>query len=156
MSNKTQAMRILEREGISYSVHNYSAAETDAVQVALAVGASPDVVYKTLVVRRASGKPLLVMIPANSVLDLKKLAKILKEKKVKMASLKEAEKMTRMKKGGISAIALLNRGFEMMIDDGVNALENVYVSAGKRGIQIQLKTKDLLTVTEASVVDVVC
>ena len=96
------------------------------------------------------------MIPANSVLDLKKLAKILKEKKVKMASLKEAEKMTRMKKGGISAIALLNRGFEMMIDDGVNALENVYVSAGKRGIQIQLKTKDLLTVTEASVVDVVC
>ena len=154
MAEKTQAMRILEGRRIPYELHHYDASETNAEQVAVAIGASPSEVYKTLVVQRQYGKPLLVMIRANAELDLKKLAKILGEKKIKMASHRDAERMTGLQSGGISALALLNRGFDIFIDNDSLKNDKITVSGGRRGIQIRLSTLELISVVNAKTVDV--
>jgi Cys-tRNA(Pro)/Cys-tRNA(Cys) deacylase len=154
MTNKTLAMRILDGHGIPYEVHHYSTTETDAGLVATAIGASPNEVFKTLVVQRMAGKPMLVMIPANKKLDLKKLAKTIDEKKVKMASHEEAERITGLQAGGISAIALLNRGFDIFVDAEAMKHNKIYISAGNRGIQIRLGLEDMLSITSAKVITV--
>jgi Cys-tRNA(Pro)/Cys-tRNA(Cys) deacylase len=154
MTDKTQAMRILERKGIPYEVHHYAATGTNAVSVAIAVGASPNEVFKTLVVQYLSGKSMLVMIPANMNLNLKKLAKAVGEKKVKMATHHEAERVTGLQVGGISAIPLLNQGFVILLDAEAENHKRIYISAGKRGIQIRLAVEDLLSITKAKMVTV--
>ncbi len=154
MTDKTQAMRILERKGIPYEVHHYAATGTNAVSVAIAVGASPNEVFKTLVVQYLSGKSMLVMIPANMNLNLKKLAKAVGEKKVKMATHHEAERVTGLQVGGISAIPLLNQGFVILLDPEAENHKRIYISAGKRGIQIRLAVEDLLSITKAKMVTV--
>ena len=154
MTDKTQAMRILEGKEIPYEIYPYSTRETNAVHVATAIGASPNEVFKTLVAQRLSGKLMLVMIPANMNLNLKKLAKAVDEKKVKMATHQEAEDVTGLQIGGISAIALLNQGFEIILDAEAENHSRIYVSAGKRGIQIRLAVKDLLSITKAKVISV--
>jgi len=103
--------------------------------VAEALGLPASQVYKTLVVVRERGKPLLVMIPGDRELDLKRLAKAIGEKKLRMATHKEAESLTGLQVGGISALALLNRRFEVYIDRAATKLERVLVSAGRRGIE---------------------
>jgi Cys-tRNA(Pro)/Cys-tRNA(Cys) deacylase len=108
-------------------------------------------VFKTLVVEEEPphGKPLLVMVPATSELDLKALASLLAVKRLRMASHADAERHTGLKVGGISAIALAGRGFETLIDDSAVALDEVLVSAGERGFDVALRPAHLFAVTNA-------
>jgi Cys-tRNA(Pro)/Cys-tRNA(Cys) deacylase len=71
-----------------------------------------------------------------------------------MASHSEAEALTGLQVGGISALALLNKGFVILLDESARAYEEVYVSGGQRGVDLKLKTADLVKVTRARVVDV--
>jgi len=96
---------------------------------------------------------MLVMIPSNAQLDLKKVARAVGEKKVKMASHKEAESMTGLQVGGISALALLNWGFVPLIDLQARDHQTIYISAGKRGLQISLSPIDLINITSAREID---
>ncbi len=153
MKTKTLAMRILEGKNIDYEVHSYANSVRDAELVADGIGAKREEVYKTLIVVRSTNKPLLVMLPANKQLNLKILANEVGEKKLKMASHHEAEELTGLQVGGISALALLNRGFSIYIDRSAQKLEKIYVSAGQKGLQIHLKTEDLIRVTKARLVD---
>ncbi|MFN8496450.1 MAG: aminoacyl-tRNA deacylase [Anaerolineae bacterium] len=149
---KTNAMRALDQRHIAYTPVVYGAA-TDfhtATEVADIVGEPYDIVYKTLVVLRDKGKPLLVMIAADREVDLRLLAKSVGEKRLRMATLKEAEKLTGLQVGGISALALLGKGFEALIDEPALAQQDIYVSAGRRGTQIRLSVADLVTVTQAT------
>ena len=152
---KTQAMRILEGKKIPYDLLIYPAFEKDAEIIASILNLSPADVYKTLVAVRGSSKPLLLMIPANTKLDLKKVAKIVGEKKVKMASQQEAELLTGLQVGGISALALINKGFAPFLDKSAMEKKKMYVSAGKRGYQIGIDPQDLLAVTKSKVIDAV-
>ena len=108
-----------------------------------------DSVYKTLVALPTQGKPMLVMVAGSRELNLKKLAKAVGEKKVQMASKKEAEKLTGLQTGGISALALLHKNFPVYIDQPALALDRVLVSAGKRGVNLELPVEDLIRVTNA-------
>jgi len=112
-------------------------------------------VYKTLVVRReAKGKkPLLVMTPAGRELNLKALAAALGEKKLHMTTQREAETLTGLQTGGISALALVNRGFEVCLDRDAQALTHVHISAGQRGANLRLPVADLIRLTHAKLVD---
>jgi len=122
----------------------------DAEEIAALLGLPPAQLFKTLVVLRPDkGKPILVMIPANQQLDLKKVAQVAGEKKLTMASHAEAEAITRLQVGGISALALLNRGFDIFIDDSALAFEQIYVSGGQRGLDVKIKTTDLIGITDA-------
>jgi Cys-tRNA(Pro)/Cys-tRNA(Cys) deacylase len=152
MAQKTLAMRLLEGKKVSYQVHTYPGRERDAMVVARHLGVPAGQVFKTLVVTRERGKPILVMIPADSQLDLKRLAKELGEKKVQMASHQEAEQLTRLQVGGISPLALLNKGFQITIDVAARQYESIYISAGEKGINLQVGVVDLLRITGARVI----
>ena len=151
---KTNAMKLLEGKKVPYESYSYPANLRDAQEVAAAVGWPAGQVFKTLVVPRPKpSKPLLVMIPADRQLDLKKLAKAVREKKLKMATQREAELLTGLQVGGISALALLNKGFAIYLDQTAHAFDQIVISAGQRGLQIKLAVPDLVKVTRARMVD---
>lgn len=154
MVEKTNAMRILDAHKVPYEVITFSPDIHSAKEVAQIAGVPPSEVYKTLVVRRERGKPLLVMIAGDRTLDLKLLARAVGEKKLKMATHRQAEEWTGLQVGGISPLALLNRGFEVYIDRPATQLSHVYVSAGRRGINLRVPVRDLLKLTRAKVVEV--
>jgi len=149
---KTNAMRALDARKIPYEVFTFSPDIHSAVGVAQAVGLPPHQVYKTLVVLRPQGKPMLIMVAGDRELDLKQVAKAVGEKKVRMASHREAEALTGLQVGGISALALLNRPFEVFIDRPATELSHVLVSAGARGINLRLAVPDLIRVTRARII----
>ena len=153
MAEKNNAMRMLEARGAPYETYTFPPEIHSAEGVAQVVGVPVSQVYKTLVVVRKQGKPLLVMIAGDQELDLKRLATAVGEKKLRMASYKEAESLTGLQVGGISALALLNQGFDMYIDRAATRLKRVLVSAGRRGINLGMATEDLVRLTKAKVVE---
>ena len=156
MADKLNSMRVLEQRKIAYTakVYDTSGEFHSATEAAELIGAPVESVYKTLVVLREplkSGKPILVMIESQREIDFKLLAKSLGDakQKLRMATQKEAESLTGLQVGGISALALLNRGFEICIDEPAFALEKIHISAGQRGVDICLAVQDLVDVTRA-------
>ena len=149
-------MRTLEGKRVTYEALPYPDDMRDALEIALILNQPPGEVFKTLVVLPSEGgkKPLLVMIPSDTQLDLKKLAAAVGAKKLKMATHREAEEMTGLQVGGISALALLNKGFAVYIDRSAAHARHICVSAGKRGLQLRLATADLLKMTNARSVEV--
>ncbi len=159
MADKLNSMRLLEQRKISYTAKTYDASGEfhSATEAAQLLGAPIESVYKTLVVLREpvkAGKPMLIMIAAEREVDLKLLAKSLGDakQKLRMATQREAESLTGLQVGGISALALLNRGFEILLDEPALALDQIHISAGQRGIDLQLAVKDLIAVTRAKTV----
>lgn len=148
---KTLAMKVLEGRKVPYEVVTFPEDMHDAEAIAALLGVPAGLVYKTLVVMppAAGQKPLLVMIPADRQLDLKGFASALGAKKIRMATHREAEEMTGLQVGGISALALLNRGFGVYLDEPARSLDAVYVSAGKRGINLKVAVPDLIKLTGA-------
>jgi Cys-tRNA(Pro)/Cys-tRNA(Cys) deacylase len=162
MSVKLNSTRLLDSRGISYSAKEYDASGEfhSAVEAARLIGAKTESVYKTLVVLRdppSAGKPILVMIPSDREADLKLLAKSVggAKQKLRMASQREAESLTGLQVGGISALALLNRGFQICIDSHAESLDQIHISAGQRGVDLQIGTKELIKLTQAKMVQAV-
>lgn len=153
MAKKLNSMRFLEAHGVQYTVWSFPDTIHAAVGVAAYHGLSPAQVYKTLVIVLGQGKPALVLVAGNRELRLKHLAQALGEKKLRMATHKEAEAWTGLKVGGISALALMPRGFPVYLDHTALALEDILVSAGQRGLDIRLTVADLLRVTRATIVE---
>lgn len=155
--NKTNAMRMLDAQKVEYRAVVYDEAGEfhSADEAAALIGAPVDQVYKTLVVLREPprGKPMLVMVASDREVDLRVLAKSMGEKKLRMATKKEAEELTGAQIGGISALALLNKGFEMLLDKPAQDLAMIHVSGGVRGVDIQLRPADLQRVTKAKIVE---
>jgi len=152
---KLNSMRLLDASSIRYDVHVYDKSIRDARQVAEAVGFSADEVYKTLVVEAPSAKkPVLVMLPSNSTLNLKRLAKALGEKKLALASHADAEKWTGLQVGGISALALMGKNWKVCLDRRALAQERIVISAGQRGLQLRMETGDLIELLGCELVDV--
>jgi Cys-tRNA(Pro)/Cys-tRNA(Cys) deacylase len=157
MTVKLNSLRLLETRGAVYVAKTYdpSGEFHSASEAAELLGAPLESVYKTLVVLREptqKGKPILVMVRSDRELDLKLLAKALGEKKLRMATQREAESLTGLQVGGISALALVNRGFEICIDEPALALPKIHVSAGQRGVDLALGVADLVALTRAKTV----
>ncbi|MBA3825403.1 MAG: aminoacyl-tRNA deacylase [Ktedonobacterales bacterium] len=153
---RTQAMRALDARKIAYTVHTFPDTIRDAEQVAATLGLPPTAVFKTLVVVREddpTAHPFLVLLPANAALDLRRFARAIDVKSVRMASHEGAERLTGLKVGGISALALLNRPFSVYIDASALALPEILVSGGQRGVDLQLRVADLIALTHAQTVE---
>jgi len=146
-------MRMLETRKIPFETYTFDLDIHSADGVAEALGLPAHQVYKTLVVVRQRGKPLLVLVAGDRELDLKRLAHAVGEKKLHMASYKEAESLTGLQVGGISVLALINRGFDVYIDRAVTRLSHILVSAGCRGINLKLSVEDLIRITKATVIE---
>jgi len=151
MAAKTNVMRVLDQHKIKYEVHEYSPDIHSAIEAAQAMNKPVECVFKTLVVLRETprAKPLLVMAPGDRELDLRALAQATGDKKLRMAAQKEAESLTGLLVGGIGALALLNRGFEIWIDGAAKSHERICVNAGQRGVNIVLGVDDLVRLTHA-------
>lgn len=155
MGFKNNVTRLLEARGVAYEVFEFPPEKHTAEATAALLGVPEDHVYKTLVVlREAKGKkPLLVMAPAGREANMKTLAASVGEKKLKMAAQREAEVLTGLQVGGISALTLINKGFEICLDRAALALPFVHISAGQRGANLRLAPSDLQTLTNARLVD---
>jgi Cys-tRNA(Pro)/Cys-tRNA(Cys) deacylase len=150
---RTNAMRLLDAHKVTYEVFTFSTNIHSAEGVAEALGLELETVYKTLVVQPSRGKPLLVMVAGDAQIDLSALAASVGEKKLHMASHRDAEALTGLQVGGISALALLNKGFVICIDRAAQSLPQVTISAGQRGINLRLAVDDLVRITGAQWVD---
>ena len=104
---KTNAIRILDKHKISYELMTYEAAEAiDGVSVANKIGRDPEEVFKTLVTRGNSKEIYVFVIPVAKELDLKKAAKVVKEKKIEMIAVSEINKLTDIFGGGCSPVGM--------------------------------------------------
>ncbi len=153
--HKTNAMRMLEARGIAYTPVSYSPAIHSGEEVAAVIGEPPERVFKTLVALNDDDEWLLVLVPSNAELSLKKCAAETGAKRVRMATRKEAEAKTGLLAGGISALALLGKPFAVYLDINALAWDAIYVSAGQRGFNLKIGVDDLLAVTGARLVDVI-
>jgi len=153
---KNNVTRFLDSKKVAYQVYtyDYDAGVHSAVEVAAAIGLPPEQVFKTLVAladdpRR---KPLLVIVPGPETLDLRVLARAVNVKKIKMATHDQAETLTGLQTGGISALALINKGFDVYLDDRARRFERIAVSAGQRGANILLPVSELVRLVNARLI----
>jgi Cys-tRNA(Pro)/Cys-tRNA(Cys) deacylase len=155
---KTNAVRRLEARGVPHRVRVYDAARRfhSADEAAALLGVPAASVFKTLVVLREGpgrARALLVLVPSDRSLDLKRLGRALADKHLRMATQREAERLTGLQVGGISALAVRPGAFEVLVDASARAWPRVHVSAGRRGVDLELAPEDLLAVTGGRLVD---
>lgn len=152
---KNNVTRMLDAMKINYVAFELPKEKVGAVEAAAILGVPLEQVFKTIVVtREGRNKPLLISVPGNREVDLKAVAKVLGEKKVFLPTEHQAEDLTGLQAGGISPLALLNRGFQILIDETAMDFEKIYISGGQRGINICLSPQDLVTLSNAKVENV--
>jgi Cys-tRNA(Pro)/Cys-tRNA(Cys) deacylase len=96
-------------------------------------------------------RPLLVVAPGPNQVDLKALAAFLEEKKVYLSTAREAEQWTGLQAGGISPLALLNKGFQVVLDESARKQADIHVSGGQRGLTIRIPTDAFVSLTKARI-----
>lgn len=152
---KLNSMRLLEANKIPYEVLEYDAHTRDAEEVAELVGVPPFMVYKTLIVQSiATEKPSIAMLACDRQLNLKALAKAMNEKKIKMAKHADAEKMTGLQVGGISALMLKEKNWTVYLDNRASELQNIVISAGQRGLQLRLPVMPMINLLKARMAEI--
>ena len=150
MAITNNVTRLLDSRKISYSTFELPAEKLGALETARLLNVEPASVFKTIVVTRDKPKkPLLVMIPGPAIVDLKLLASVLGEKKVYLPTEREAEALTGLQAGGISPLALLNKGFQVVLDASAQNFAEIHVSGGQRGLNIKLPVDALVKLTNA-------
>ena len=152
MAMRNQVTQFLDKQKILYQIHQLPAEKLSAEEAAEYLQVSPSIVYKTMVViGRNSEKRYLAVLPGPKLLDLKVLARLLGEKKLIIPKMREAEAITGLKAGGISPLALLHRNFSIIIDSSSLNYDEIIISGGQRGINIQLPVDHLISLTSAKV-----
>ena len=148
---KTNAVRMVEQAKIPYVIHEYDVdtAHLDALHAADGMGIPVEEVYKTIVLTGDRTGHLVACIAAHKELDLKQLAKISGNKKVELLSLDQLEPLTGYVRGGCSPIGMKKK-FPTFIEESAMHHKTIRISAGKRGLQMELAPKDLQKMTEAT------
>jgi Cys-tRNA(Pro)/Cys-tRNA(Cys) deacylase len=147
--------RFLDSQKVPYTAFETPAEKMGARETAEFLQVPLEQVFKTIVVTRDKPKkPLLVLIPGATIVDLKPLAAFLGEKKVYLPTEREAEALTGLQAGGISPLALLNKGFQVVLDSSAQNHEELHVSGGQRGLNIRLPVADLIRLTKARLASV--
>ena len=151
---KTNAVRLLDTKGIGYELHSYEAKDgfLDGISVANAIEIDVSRVFKTLVVRGASGLHSVCVIPVVMELDLKKAASHLGEKRIDLIPAKEITAVTGYIKGGCSPLGM-KKVFRTVIDQSATDHSRIVVSAGKVGLQMELAPADLYALLPADWAD---
>ena len=152
---KTNAVRIVEKSKIPFTVQTYDHSDgaIDGVSVAAKLGQDPAQVYKTLVTRGASKNLYVFVIPVAKELHLKKAAKTVGEKSIEMIHVSEINKLTGYIRGGCSPIGM-KKLYTTTIDASAEELERIFVSAGKIGMQLGVNPKDLAKLVNAAFGDI--
>lgn len=148
----TPATVAAERAGVQFRTHEYShdpTAQSYGDEAAAALGQSTDRVFKTLVAD-VDGRLVVAVVPVSQQLDLKALAAAAGGKRAAMADPLLAQRATGYVVGGISPLGQRKR-LATVVDESASAFDTVYVSAGRRGLEIELAPGDLVALTQATV-----
>lgn len=155
MSIVNNVTRLLDARKIPYAAYETPAEKLGALETARFLNVEPASVFKTIVVAREKPKkPLLVVVSGDADVDLKRLAAALGEKKVFLTTEREAEALTGLQAGGISPLALINKGFQVVIDSSARAMGEIHVSGGQRGLNVKLNVDALAGLVNARFADV--
>ncbi len=156
MSQKTNAVRLLDQMKIDYQLREYEVDEHDlsAEHVAESLGISAENLYKTLILKGQKDPFLVAIIPGNAHLDLKKLAKVSGNKSCEMLPLKDLLTVTGYIRGGCSPIGM-KKLFPTYIEEMATVAPEIMISAGKRGLQIVLNPEVLKDLIQGEFVDLI-
>jgi len=147
---KNNVTRLLDQRKIPYEVYELPDVKLGALETARLLDVTPEKVFKTIVVTRPyPGKSILAVVPGTKEVNLKQLAKSLGEKKLKLATQNEAEQLTGFETGGISPLALIKRGFQVVIDSSAQNYDRIHISGGQRGLNIRLSAAALAKLVKA-------
>lgn len=154
--NKTNAMRLLEKEGIPFRTQEYPVDETDlsGEHVAAVLEQPAEQVFKTLVTKGEKNGIMVFCIPVCDELDLKKIATLTKDKKVDMIPVKDLLSLTGYIRGGCSPVGMKKK-YPTWFDETAQLFDEIYVSAGVRGCQIIINPEMLVDCVEGNFADLV-
>lgn len=141
----TPAINFLEKQKIVFSTHLYevgSSTESYGLEAAHGLKVSPEIIFKTLVVSIQNNKYAVAIIPVSQKLSMKSLAKAVGAKKAEMADGEDVERMTGYVLGGVSPLGQKKR-FMTVIDESAKDKTTVYISGGKRGLEIEISPEAL-------------
>jgi len=142
---KTNAARLLDSLGVRYELREYAVDPDDlaAESVAKKIGLPAEQVFKTLVVRGDRNGVCLAVVPGDSEVDEKALARLTGDRRVEMVPLKEVQPLTGYIRGGVTALAA-KRDYPVYVDETVELFDQISISAGVRGTQILIAPGDYL------------
>jgi Cys-tRNA(Pro)/Cys-tRNA(Cys) deacylase len=148
---KTNAVRLLDSLNVPYELRDYEVDPDDltAETVAGKIGLPAEQLFKTLVVKGERSGVCLAVIPGNSELDLKALAKLAGDRKMELAPLREVQPLTGYIRGGVTAMAG-KKDYPVFVDETAILFDLISISAGVRGTQILLNPGDYLRVVNAT------
>ena len=151
---KTNAVRLLDTMGIPYDLAEYEVDENDlsAVTLAKKIGQDVEQIFKTLVLRGDKSGIFVCVIPGNNEVDLKKAAKISGNKSCAMVHQKELLGLTGYIRGGCSPIGM-KKPYPIYIHKTSQLFNQIFISAGQRGLQLKLNPEDLIQITGSVVCD---
>lgn len=154
-TTKTNAVRLLDRLGIGYALRDYEVDPDDLVaeSVARKVCLPPEQVFKTLVAKGDKHGICLAVVPGNSALDLKALARATGDKKAETVPLRDVEPLTGYIRDGVTALAC-KKDYPVYLDETAQLFEFIAISAGVRGLQILLAPDDYVRATHARYVPI--
>ncbi len=152
----TPAINIAKKNKISHTIHEYShdeSSESYGLEAAEKMGVSDERVFKTLVVSLDNKELAVAVIPVSSMLSMKLIAKAAGAKKAAMADKSDVERSTGYVLGGVSPLGQKKR-LTTIIDSSSNDYSTIYVSAGRRGLEIELSPDDLKKLTNGVLSDI--
>jgi Cys-tRNA(Pro)/Cys-tRNA(Cys) deacylase len=152
---KTNAARLLDARSIDYELAEYEVNENDlsATTLAKKLGQDVEQIFKTLVLRGDKTSVFVVVVPGNAEVDLKKAAKVSGNKNCAMVHQKELLGLTGYIRGGCSPLGM-KKTYPIYIHETCQLFDQIYISAGQRGLQLKLNPEDLIRMTGAVVCDV--
>ena len=154
-NEKTNVMRVLEQHKIPYEGHNYlDSGAVSGMEVATALGETPEMVFKTLVTIGKTGNHYVFLVPVDQELNLKKAVSSVGEKSIEMIKAKELLPLTGYIHGGCSPIGM-KKQFPTVIHESAAQFEKIFFSGGKIGFQVEVKLEDVGKVLNYKLADIV-
>lgn len=149
---KTNAMRMLDKDGVPYEAmeYEYDENDLDGHHVAEFFDIPYEEVFKTLTAVSDSGEYMVFCLSVDDELDLKKAARLAGVKRVELIHVKDLLKVTGYIRGGCSPIGM-KKEYRTFIDEMIELVDTVHVSGGQRGLQLKLAPSDLIAFTHATV-----
>jgi len=154
--NKTNALRQLDIAKISYRTQEYQVDESDlsGLHLASQLGIDPQIIFKTLVTIDDKGNHFVFCLPVDAELDLKKCALAAKTKRIELIPMKDLLPLTGYLRGGCSPIGM-KKAFPTYIHETAFLYDEIYLSAGLRGLQMIINPNQLAEFIKAEFVDII-